>query len=169
MGLYFPQLPKEGVPRSEAPWGQLTGPHCSMRSHCKLSSYWQGGGGCRALQSCGHGPRLGCPRTAQPPLPPALLWVPPAGPQPGGHQPGDNRPGNNQPGNNQPGNNWKPDNNSPGNNQQPDNPEPKWDQRRAGAGCARGAAGGRGGSSAHLQERARGGLSVSVHSVPQPW
>lgn len=41
-----------------------------------------GGGGCRALLCCGHGPWLGCSRTASPPPPPpALLWAPPAGPR----------------------------------------------------------------------------------------
>lgn len=89
-------------------------------------------GGCRALLSCGHGPRLGYSRTAQLPLSAALLWARPAGPQSGDHrprdnQPGDNKPGNNQkPGDNKPGNNQKPDNNSPSDNH-PDSPEAKWD------------------------------------------
>ena len=120
--------------------------HCSMRSHCGLRSYWPGAGGCRALLCCGHGPWLGCSRTASPPpSPPALLWAPPAGPRPGDHrpgdhQPGDHQPGDSQPGNNQPGNkqhsdNHPPLNHPPLNNQQPEeSPEPKWDWLGGGAG-----------------------------------
>lgn len=141
MGMSFPQHSREGVPRSEAPLGAGWWARCSMRSHCRLHSYWPGGCGCRALLSCGHGPRLGCSRTAQPLPSPAVLWAPHAGPQPGDHPPGDNQPGDDQPGNNQ-----QPDDNQPGNNQQPANPEPKWDQLGGRAGPGGEGAGGRGSS-----------------------
>lgn len=120
------QHPREGVPRSEAPVGGWLGGtllyEVTLQTPLLLVREWwlQGSALLR-----GHGPRLGCSRTALPPPPPALLWVPPAGPWPGDHPPGDSQPDNNQPDDNQQPDNNQPDNNPPDNNQQPENPEPK--------------------------------------------
>lgn len=115
------QTPGSGSAPSHQVW-PCTGPHpraprdrlarrtalceVTLQALLLLARVWGGWGGCRALLSSGHGPRLGCTRTAQPLLPTALLWAFLAGPQPGGGTAGDSPPRDHQPADHhQPGNN----------------------------------------------------------------
>lgn len=40
MGMSFSQHPRDSVPKPEGPPGSVLLAHCSMRSHCRLGSYW---------------------------------------------------------------------------------------------------------------------------------
>lgn len=40
--MSFQQHPRESIPWPEGPWEQSGPGYCSMRSHCRLHSYWPG-------------------------------------------------------------------------------------------------------------------------------